>query len=73
LPQDWGKKVVTILPYLLGAILKRGLAAMRRHGRCWRQAGAAWKIGGQFRSITATFAIMGSRDGILIEKQGACH
>jgi hypothetical protein len=67
LPQDWGKKVVTILPYLIGANLKRDLSVMRR------QSGGGLKIGGQFRSITATFAIMAPRHGILIEKREACH
>jgi hypothetical protein len=51
---------------LIGANLKRdpGHAASEQGGL---------KIGGQFRSITATFAIMAPRHGILIEKQGACH
>jgi hypothetical protein len=66
LPRDWGKKVVTILPYLIGANLKRGL------GHAASELGGL-KIGGQFRSITATFAIMAPRHGILIEKRGTCH
>jgi hypothetical protein len=51
---------------LIGANLKRdpGHAASEQGGS---------KIGGQFRPITATFAMMAPRDGILIEKRGACH
>jgi hypothetical protein len=57
LPQDWGKKVVTILPYLLGANMKRGF------GHAASEKGGL-KIGGQFRSITAIFPITAPRHGI---------
>jgi hypothetical protein len=73
LPQDWGKKVVTILSYLIGAILKRGRQPYGVSAVAGARGKGAWKIGRQFRSITATFAVMALRHGILIEKRGACY